>query len=142
MKLIKFGSRHSFYNWFSRKNREKDYLLIRWNYLHSFEEDTIIYRAVDKGKDVGIVFVSGSLYPGEIWIDLFEINKKYYRKSLGTEMFNLLIGKHKPYYIQLQCAVDKGALSFWRKMKFKKLQHGIEDDGVMYRKISKKYYET
>ena len=101
MKLIEFGSRYTFRDWFSRKDRSTNYPLIENNYLYCWEEDTHIYRAVENGKDIGIIFLS-CIYPGSMWIDLFEIRDGYHRKGLGTEMFRLPMEKHRPNYIQLQ----------------------------------------
>lgn len=143
MKLIEFGSRHTFYDWFWRGNRSDNYPLIEINYTHCWEEDTHIYRAVENGKDIGVIFIS-CCYPGEMWIDLFEIRKDYNRKGLGTEMFNLLIERHKPLFIQLQCVEEKDdeALSFWRKMGFHKKRYDRYDDNIMYKRITKKYWKN
>lgn len=142
MKLIKFGSRYSFYNWFWRGNRNENYPLIQLNYPHCWAEDTHIYRAVENGKDVGVIFIS-CCFPGEMYIDLFEIKRNSQRKRLGTEMFNLLLKSHTPTFIQLQCVEnDNAALSFWKKMGFHKNMALGFDDGLMYKKITKKYWKT
>ena len=57
MKLIEFGSRHSFNEWFYRYDRSGNYPLTDLNYRHCWEDDTHIYRCVEKGKDVGIIFI-------------------------------------------------------------------------------------
>ena len=143
MKLIEFGSRHTFYDWFYRGDRSDNYPLVYLNYRHCWEEDTHIYRAVEKGKDIGIIFIS-CCYPGEMWIDLFEVRDGYHRKGLGAEMFNLLIERHKPNFIQLQCVEerDNEALNFWRKMGFHKKRYDRYNDDIMYKRITKKYWKN
>lgn len=143
MKLIEFGSRYSFYDWFWRGKRSDNYPLIELNYRHCWEDDTHIYRATENRKDVGIIFIS-CCNPGEMWIDLFEIREGYCNKGLGTEMFKLLIKKHKPEYIQLQCVEERDdeALSFWRKMGFHKKRNSGYYDNLMYKNISKKYWKN
>lgn len=54
MKLIEFGSRYSFYKWFYKHDRSDNYPLTDLNYRHCWEDDTHIYRCVEKGKDVGV----------------------------------------------------------------------------------------
>ena len=121
MKLIEFGSRYSFNKWFYRHDRSDDYPLTDLNYRHCWEDDTHIYRCVEKGKDVGIIFII-CYYPGKMWIDLFEVNKEKYRTGIGTEMFRLLMEKHTPLYVKLECVEEKDkekqAHHFWRKMGF------------------------
>lgn len=143
MKLIEFGSRHTFYDWFYRGGRNDNYPLVYLNYTHCWEEDTHIYRCVEKGKDVGVIFIS-CCYPGEMWIDLFEVRDGYHKKGIGTEMFNLLMERHKPLFIQLQCVEEKDdeALSFWRKMGFHKKRYDRYDDNIMYKRITKKYWKN
>lgn len=143
MKLIKFGTWGTFYDWFWRGKRHDNYPLIEINYPHCWEEDTHIYRAVENGKDVGVIFIS-CCYPGEMWIDLFEIRDGYHKKGLGKEMFRLLMEKHKPNYIQLQCVEerDKSALTFWRKMGFHKERYDRYDDNIMHKSITKKYWKN
>ena len=143
MKLIEFGSRHTFYDWFYRGGRNDNYPLVYLNYTHCWEEDTHIYRCVEKGNDVGVIFIS-CCYPGEMWIDLFEVRDGYHKKGIGTEMFNLLMERHKPLFIQLQCVEEKDdeALSFWRKMGFHKKRYDRYDDNIMYKRITKKYWKT
>lgn len=143
MKLIKFGSRQAFYEWFWRGKRSDNYPLIEFNYSYCREEDTCIYRAIENGKDVGIIFIS-DLFPGEMWIDLFEINSKFHRKGLGTEMFKLLMEKYKPNFLQLECAEDnnKEALTFWKKMGFRKKQYDSYYEHLMYKNFTKKYWKN
>lgn len=77
MKLIEFGSRYSFNEWFYRGDRSDNYPLIDINYRRCWEEDTHIYRCVENGKDVGVIFII-CYGPGEMWIDLFEVKKGKY----------------------------------------------------------------
>ena len=143
MKLIEFGSRHTFRDWFFRGNRNDRYPLIETNYPHCWEEDTHIYRAVENGKDVGVIFIS-CLYPGEMWIDLFEIRNDSHRKGLGTEMFRLLMERHRVNYVQLECVEEFGKVKethrFWKKMGFHKVRNLYNND-LMEKRISKKYWK-
>ena len=151
MKLIEFGSRDSFYKWFRRGFRSDDYPLTDFNYRHCREEDTHIYRCVEKGKDVGLIFII-CYNPGEMWIDLFEVKKGKYRTGIGTEMFRLLMEKHTPLYVKLECVEEedeeKQAHHFWRKMGFHKTyDKTVFDDGwevsgeVFVKKYTKKYWK-
>ena len=119
MKLIEFGSRNSFYKWFYKNDRSDDYPLTDFNYRRCWEEDTHIYRCVEKGKDVGVIFII-CYGPGKMWIDLFEVKEGKYRTGIGTEMFRLLMEKHTPLYVKLECVEEedkeKQAHHFWRKM--------------------------
>ena len=160
MKLIEFGSKRiefgaidSFYKWFLRGIRSYDYPLIDRNLRRWFEgEESHIYRCVEKGKDVGVVFIT-CYNPGEMWIDLFEVNEKKYRTGIGTEMFRLLMEKHTPLYVKLECVEEedkeKQAHHFWRKMGFHKTyDKTVFDDGwevsgdVFIKKYTKKYWKN
>ena len=144
MKLIEFGSRHTFYDWFYRGDRSDNYPLVDINYRHCWEEDTHIYRVVEKGKDVGIIFIS-CCYPGEMWIDLFEVRSGYHKKGIGTEMFQLLMEKHKPCYIKLECVEEydeaKEAHQFWKKMGFHKTREKYMGCEVLKKTYKKKYWK-
>ena len=150
MKLIKFGSRQSFHKWFYRRNRSDNYPLTDFNYRHCWEEDTHIYRCVEKGKDVGVIFIMR--YIDKMWIDLFEVKKGKYRTGIGTEMFRLLTEKHKPLYVKLECVEEKDeekqAHRFWRKMGFHKTyDKTVFDEGwtvsgdVFAKTYTKKYWK-
>jgi len=143
MKLIEFGSRHSFYNWFYRGDRNDNYPLIDFNYRYCWEEDTHIYRVVDKRKDIGVIFIS-CCYPDEMWIDLFEVRDGYHRKGIGTEMFRLLMEKHKPLYVRLECAEEYGKVkevhSFWKKMGFRKTTETVVFGNEVLKKVFKTKY--
>ena len=148
MKLIEFKSIDSFYKWFRRGFRSDDYPLTDFNYRHCWEEDTHIYRCVEKGKDVGLIFII-CYNPGEMWIDLFEVKKGKYGTGIGTEMFRLLMEKHKPLYVKLECVEEgkeKQAHHFWRKMGFHKTT--MVDDiwtasgDVFMKTYTKKYWKN
>ena len=146
MKLIEFGSRHTFYDWFYRGGRNDNYPLVYLNYTHCWEEDTHIYRCVEKGKDVGVIFIS-CCYPGEMWIDLFEVRDGYHKKGIGTEMFNLLMERHKPLHIKLECVeeYDKNnqeAHKFWRKMGFHKTKDRTVLGDAFVKTYTKKYWKN
>ena len=148
MKLIEFSSRYSFNEWFYRGDRSDNYPLTDFNYRHCWEEDTHIYRCVEKGKDVGLIFII-CYNPGEMWIDLFEVKKGKYGTGIGTEMFRLLMEKHKPLYVKLECVEEgkeKQAHHFWRKMGFHKTT--MVDDiwtasgDVFIKTYTKKYWKN
>ena len=144
MKLIKFGSRNSFIKWFYSKDRNIDYPLVDLNFRHCWEEDTHIYRAVDDKKDIGVIFIS-CCYPEEMWIDLFEIKDGNHKKGFGTEMFQLLMEKHKPCYIKLECVEEydeeKEAHHFWKKMGFHKTREKYLGCEVFKKTYKKKYWK-
>ena len=152
MKLIEFGSRHSFYKWFYKNDRSDDYPLTDFNYRHFWEEDTHIYRCVEKGKDVGVIFII-CYGPGKMWIDLFEVKKGKYRTKKKKKMFRLLMEKHIPLYVKLECVEEedkeKQAHHFWRKMGFHKTyDKTVFDDGrevsgdVFINTYTKKYLKN
>ena len=152
MKLIEFKSRYSFYKWFYRNDRSDNYPLTDFNYRHCWEEDTHIYRCVEKGKDVGVIFII-CYSPGKMWIDLFEVKKGKYRTGIGTEMFKLLMEKHTPLYVKLECVEEedeeKQAHHFWRKIGFHKTYDRTTFDDiytasgeVFVKKYTKKFWKN
>lgn len=149
MKLIEFGTRDSFYKWFRRGFRCDDYPLTDNNLRRCCEEESHIYRCVEKGKDVGVISIM--CYPDKMWIDLFEVKKGKYRTGIGTEMFRLLMEKHTPLYVKLQCVEEedeeKQAHHFWKKMGFHKTyDKTVFDEGwtvsgdVFAKTYAKKYW--
>ena len=153
MKLIEFRSRHFFNEWFHRGGRSDNYPLIDNNLRYWWEEeDSHIYRCVEKGKDVGVIFII-CYSPDKMWIDLFEVKEGKYRTGIGTEMFRLLMEKHTPLYVKLECVEEedkeKQAHHFWRKMGFHKTYDRtvFEDTWtvsgeVFVKKYTKKYWKN
>ena len=150
MKLIEFGSRQSFHKWFYRADRSDNYPLVDINYRRCCEEDTHIYRCVEKGKDVGVISIM--CYLEKMWLDLFEVKKGKYRIGIGTEMFRLLMEKHTPLYVKLECVEEKDkekqAHHFWKKMEFHKTyDKTVFDEGwavsgdVFVKTYTKKYWK-
>ena len=122
MKFIRFGSLLFFKCWFNRTGRFENYPLIDLNYYRCIEDDTVIYRLVQGGKDIGIAFVS-NIHEDDIWIDLFEISEKYRGKGYGTKMVDMIVDIYKPKRIHIQCAGDHGkrkgdAYKFWKGRGF------------------------
>ena len=100
--------------------------------------------------DHDIIVMNGA---GKMWIDLFEVKKGKYRTGIGTEMFKLLMEKHTPLYVKLECVEEedkeKQAHHFWRKMGFHKTyDKTVFDDGwevsgdVFVKKYTKKYWKN
>lgn len=142
MKLIKFSCEDAFRKWFERKKRSRQYSLIDFNYYGCLYNDSVIYRAVINGKDVGIVFIS-RIYDNSLWIDLFEVREECRRKGCGSEMLRLLTQERGPVTVRLSCVrdrndrLDKNAYRFWRSKGFRRESYS-DDDSIMIKKFENK----
>ena len=90
-----------------------------------------------------------------VHIDMGVINieQDRYKTGIGTEMFRLLMEKHTPLYVKLECVEEedkeKQAHHFWRKMGFHKTyDKTVFDDGwevsgdVFIKTYTKKYWKN
>ena len=141
MKLIKFSGEDAFRKWFRRRRSER-YFLIDYNYYGCLYNDSVIYRAVINGKDVGIVFIS-RVFDDSLWIDLFEVREECRRRGYGSEMLRLLIQERGPVTVRLSCVrdrndrLDKNAYRFWRSKGFR-LDSYSYYDSIMVKKFKNK----
>ena len=83
---------------------------------------------------------------------IVKVNKVKYRTGIGTEMFRLLMEKHTPLYVKLECVEEKDkekqAHHFWRKMGFHKTyDRTVFDDwtvsgDVFVKRYTKEYWKN
>ena len=120
MVFYEFSSLDKFLAWFTPK-RQQDFPMIASKCGSGDRSKDRILKAVKGCKTVGIIFfkVRGD---GQFVISLFEVNSRFRRQGIGTEVFNRLrekyIGK-KP--VMLFYAGESGgeAHMFWLAMGFR-----------------------
>lgn len=137
-KLIKFKSYDTFSNWFSRINRSIRYPLIRRNsWRRSKGEYIDIFRYMENGKPVGVVFVVlyDGYYTDPMYIDLFEVDNKYHGSGIGTRMFDCIKEYYKKKYGTTHIVlsyVDRESEKFWRHMGFRRGEFCTENCELQY----------
>ena len=73
----------------------------------------------------------------DMYINLFEIQKKYRRKGYGNKMINMLLEENKPKLVLLDYC-DEDSKKFWKSLGFhRRIKYAVEET-EMYKKLSYK----
>lgn len=134
MKLTWFKTEYSFGKWFVEKRNCKKFPFIDIN-LRGVEEPVEICRLTDKNRTIGVVIYT-QWDEKEMYINLFEIQKKYRRMGYGKEMIDMLIKEKNPKFILLDYC-DEDSKKFWKSMGFhRRIKHAV-DETEMYKKVKR-----
>ena len=143
MNLSEFKTEYQFRKWFFDNRNYRKYYFTYMNLYDEFEyPNTRIFKLTDKNKTLGLCLIS-EYDNREIFINLFEIKEEFCGKGYGKIMFNLLLQKLKPKYVQLDYAGDD-AYMFWKHLGFHKHRgyyKTLFGENNVYKNIKKKEYE-
>lgn len=143
MNLSEFKTDYQFRKWFfDNRNYRKYYFTYMNLYGETEYPNTRVFRLTDKNKTLGLCLIS-EYDNREIFINLFEIKEEFCGKGYGKTMFNLLVQKLKPKYIQLDYA-GNDAYKFWKHLGFHKRRgynKKLFGENNVYKIVKKKEYE-
>lgn len=135
MKLNEFKTEYSFRKWFYEKENYKKFPFINVN-IHWIQEPIRIARLTNGNDSIGLVVFS-QWDENDMYISLFEIQKKYRRKGYGNKMINMLLEENKPKLVLLEYC-DEDSKRFWKSLGFhRRIKYAVEET-EMYKKCSYK----
>lgn len=134
MKLTWFKTEYSFGKWFIEKKNCDKFPFIEIN-LRGVDEPVEICRLTDKNRTIGIVLYT-QWDKNELYINLFEIQKKYRNKGYGKKMLEMLLKETKPKFVLLDYC-DGDSKKFWKSLGFhRRMKHAV-DETEMYKNIKR-----
>ena len=135
MKLNEFKTEYSFRKWFYKNKNYKKFQFIDIN-LRWVQDPIRIARLTNENDTIGLVIFS-QWDENDMYISLFEIQKKYRRKGYGNKMINMLLEENKPKFVLLEYC-DEDSKKFWKSLGFhRRIKYAVEET-EMYKKLSYK----
>lgn len=135
MKLNEFKTEYSFRKWFYKNKNYKKFQFIDIN-LRWVQDPIRIVRLTNENDTIGLVIFS-QWDENDMYISLFEIQKKYRRKGYGNKMINMLLEENKPKLVLLEYC-DEDSKKFWKSLGFhRRIKYAVEET-EMYKKCSYK----